>query len=57
MIAWISGTSLAFLVTLGAIAAYAGGAPALRPALRVGFWGAAAMALTALIGRLFGTVV
>lgn len=57
MIAWISGTSLAFLVTLGAIAAYAGGAPALRPAIRVGFWGAAAMALTALIGKLFGTVV
>ncbi|MCO5101522.1 MAG: VIT family protein [Burkholderiaceae bacterium] len=57
MIGWISGTSLAFLVTLGAVAAYAGGAPALRPAIRVGFWGAAAMALTALIGKLFGTVV
>ncbi len=56
MIGAIAGTSLAFLVTLGAIAAYAGGAPMLRPALRVGFWGAAAMALTALIGKLFGTV-
>ncbi|HEY0879710.1 MAG TPA: VIT family protein [Zeimonas sp.] len=57
MIGWIAGTSLAFLVTLGAIAAHAGGAPPLRPAIRVGFWGAAAMALTSMIGKLFGTVV
>lgn len=57
MIGSIAGTSLFFLVALGAVAAYAGGAPMLRPALRVGAWGAAAMALTALIGRLFGTVV
>jgi len=57
MVGWISGTSLLFLVSLGAVAAYAGGAPMLRPALRVGFWGAAAMALTAAIGKLFGTVV
>lgn len=57
MIGSIAGTSLVFLVMLGAVAASAGGAPMLRPALRVGCWGAAAMALTALIGRLFGTVV
>ncbi len=57
MIASVAGTSLAFLVTLGAIAAYTGGAAMLRPALRVGFWGAAAMTLTALIGKLFGTVI
>jgi len=57
MIVWISATSLAFLVTLGSIAAYAGGAPPLRPAIRVGFWGAAAMALTTALGKLFGTVV
>ncbi|HLT26184.1 MAG TPA: VIT family protein [Zeimonas sp.] len=57
MVVWISATSLAFLVTLGSIAAYAGGAPPLRPAIRVGFWGAAAMALTTALGKLFGTVV
>src|SRR5690606_6255252 len=57
MVVWISATSLAFLVTLGSIAAYAGGAPPLRPAIRVGFWGAAARALTTALGKLFGTVV
>lgn len=51
------GTALVFLVGLGAISARAGGAPVGRAALRVGFWGAAAMGLTALVGRWFGTVV
>jgi len=37
----------------GALAAYAGGAPLLRGALRVGFWGAMAMAASYLIGNLF----
>lgn len=50
-------TALATLAALGAVAASAGGAPMVRGALRVTFWGALAMALTAGIGRLFGTVV
>ena len=51
----ISGSSLVLLAVLGAIGARLGGAPWLRASLRVAFWGAAAMALTGLIGRLFGT--
>ncbi|MBP8308270.1 MAG: VIT family protein [Burkholderiaceae bacterium] len=49
-------SSLVFLVLLGAVSARAGGAPAVTGALRVGFWGALAMALTAGVGALFGTV-
>jgi vacuolar iron transporter family protein len=45
--------SLLLLVTLGALGASLGGAPLLRAALRVGFWGAAAMGVTALVGQLF----
>jgi len=48
---------LAFLALLGAIGAKAGGANILRATARVAFWGALAMALTAGIGALFGTVV
>lgn len=44
---------IALLGLLGAIAAYAGGAAPLKPALRIMFWGAAAMAFTALIGSFF----
>ena len=47
-------TTLICLAGLGALGAQAGGAPKLRPTLRVLFWGAAAMAVTALIGRIFG---
>jgi VIT1/CCC1 family predicted Fe2+/Mn2+ transporter len=54
---WISGTSLVFLAALGAIAARAGGASALTGALRVTFWGALAMAITAGVGTLFGAAV
>lgn len=50
-------TTLICLAGLGALGAQAGGAPLLRPTLRVLFWGAAAMAVTALIGRLFGVSV
>jgi VIT1/CCC1 family predicted Fe2+/Mn2+ transporter len=50
-------TALVTLAVLGALAASAGGAPMVRGALRVTFWGALAMALTAGIGTLFGTVV
>ena len=49
--------SLVFLALLGAVGARAGGAKVLRATIRVTFWGALAMALTAGIGRLFGTVV
>ncbi len=57
MVAIVSGTSLAFLAALGALAAQAGGAPVLAGAARVTFWGALAMAITAGVGALFGTVV
>lgn len=49
--------SLVFLAVLGALAAGAGGANALRGAIRVTGWGALAMALTAAVGRLFGVNV
>ena len=53
----VSGAALGFLAVLGAIGAKAGGANVLRATIRVTFWGAFALALTAGIGRLFGTVV
>jgi vacuolar iron transporter family protein len=53
----VSAGSLVFLALLGAIGARAGGAKILRATARVTFWGALAMALTAGIGKLFGTVV
>jgi VIT1/CCC1 family predicted Fe2+/Mn2+ transporter len=49
--------SLGFLALLGAIGARAGGANVLRGTVRVTFWGALAMALTAGIGKVFGTIV
>ena len=49
--------SLGLLATLGALGARAGGAPVFRATLRVTFWGALAIAVTALIGRLVGAVV
>lgn len=53
----VSGLSLIFLAALGVLAARAGGAPVLKSAVRVTFWGALAMALTAGVGALFGTAV
>ena len=53
----ISGVSLLFLALLGALGARAGGAPIMRAVLRVTFWGAFAMALTAGIGSLFGAQI
>jgi len=53
----VVGSSLALLVLLGALAARLGGAPRVRGAIRVAFWGAVAMACTALVGWIFGTVV
>jgi vacuolar iron transporter family protein len=57
LIPWVSGTSLLFLALLGAVAARAGGAAMLVGALRVTFWGALAMAITAGVGALFGAIV
>jgi VIT1/CCC1 family predicted Fe2+/Mn2+ transporter len=53
----ISGGSLLCLAILGGIGAWIGGAPLLKPTLRVTFWGAFAMAATALIGGLVGHAV
>jgi VIT1/CCC1 family predicted Fe2+/Mn2+ transporter len=53
----VPAASLVFLVALGALGASAGGAPMVRPALRVGFWGALGMAVTAGIGALVGKAV
>lgn len=53
----VSAASLGFLALLGVIGAKAGGANVLRATVRVTFWGVLAMALTAGIGKLFGTVV
>lgn len=47
--------SLVFLALLGAVAAKAGGAPIVKAIIRVTFWGALAMAVTAGIGAMFGT--
>jgi VIT1/CCC1 family predicted Fe2+/Mn2+ transporter len=51
----ITASTFVLLVVLGALAARLGGAPALKGSARVAFWGAAAMALTWLVGRLLGT--
>ncbi len=53
----VAGTSLLFLVGLGALSASVGGAPVLTASARVAFWGVLAMGITAVVGRLFGTVV
>jgi VIT1/CCC1 family predicted Fe2+/Mn2+ transporter len=50
-------SSLVFLAGLGALAPYTGGANILRSVIRLTFWGGLAMALTAGVGALFGTVV
>lgn len=49
--------ALIFLAVLGAVGGRAGGAPMVKPAMRVAFWGALAMAATTLIGHLFGATV
>ena len=53
----VSAASLVFLAILGALGAWAGNAPMLRPVVRVTFWGAMAMAATIAIGSLLGTTV
>lgn len=53
----VTGSALALLAVLGAVAAKVGGASTIRGALRVAFWGLLAMGASALVGRLFGTTV
>lgn len=57
MIPAVSAAALAFLAVLGWVGARTGGADPWRPTLRVTFWGALALAATALIGKAFGAVV
>jgi len=57
MIPIVAVSSLVFLALLGGVAARAGGAGVLTGAMRVLFWGAIAMGATALVGKIFGTVV
>jgi vacuolar iron transporter family protein len=57
LVTLVSAASLVFLAVLGALAARAGGAEMLRGAARVTFWGAAALAVTAGIGKMFGAVI
>lgn len=57
-VSWlVSGGSLACLALLGAVGARLGGAAMVKPTLRVTFWGALAMAATAVIGKLVGHAV
>ncbi len=53
----VSGSSLVFLALLGSLAARAGGSPVWASVVRVTFWGALAMALTAGVGALFGATL
>ena len=54
LLAWtVSLTSLVFLAALGGLAAYVGGSGVLKSTVRVTFWGALAMALTAGVGTFF----
>jgi VIT1/CCC1 family predicted Fe2+/Mn2+ transporter len=55
LIPLVAGTSLLFLALLGGLAARAGGARVIAGAVRVTFWGALAMAVTASVGALFGS--
>ena len=57
LILMVAAFSLVFLTLLGAISAIVGGASVIKGAMRVTFWGALAMALTAAVGHGFGVVV
>ncbi|MBQ0746503.1 MAG: VIT family protein [Marinobacter sp.] len=56
LISVVAVSSLVFLALLGGVAASAGGASIAVGAIRVTFWGALAMAITAGVGRIFGVV-
>jgi VIT1/CCC1 family predicted Fe2+/Mn2+ transporter len=53
----VAGGSLLCLAVLGGLAAYVGGAPIMQGAIRILFWGALAMGVTAGVGALFGAVL
>lgn len=53
----VTGSALVLLAVLGAVAARVGDATVWRGALRVAFWGALAMGISAVVGRLFGAAV
>ena len=55
LIPFVAGISLIFLAVLGGVAARTGGAGVIKGALRVMFWGALAMGITASVGMLFRT--
>lgn len=57
LVSIVAGASILFLAALGGLAAFVGGASTLRGIIRVTFWGSLAMAITAGVGALFGTVV
>lgn len=57
LIAAVIVISILLLALLGGLGAHAGGAPVVKAAARVTFWGMLAMALTAGVGALFGTLV
>ena len=57
MVMAVAAASLVCLAVLGALGAKAGGAPLVPSVLRVVFWGAMAMVITALVGKLFGAAV
>lgn len=57
LVAIVSMTSLIFLAALGALGAIAGGAAIWRPTIRVAFWGAFAMGVTAGVGALIGKAI
>ena len=57
LVPFVFASSLLFLAALGAIGARVGGAGILRPTIRVTFWGALAMAVTAGIGAALGRVI
>ncbi len=57
VVAAVSIAALVFLAALGALGAWLGGAPVVKPTVRVAFWGAFAMAVTAGIGALVGKAV
>jgi len=57
LIPFVVGTSILLLALLGGFGAHVGGAPVVKAAVRVTFWGALAMALTAGVGAMFGAVV
>ena len=57
MVPAVAASALVFLAVLGWLGARTGGARPLKAMLRVTFWGALALAATALVGNAFGAVV